>query len=74
MMNKEAIHHSVPVNALNSQIQVVGDLFKELDEVKTLATNNFDRSHINQLSTKSQPPMPSSSDILLNINNHRNLA
>jgi hypothetical protein len=43
------VMHSMPFNSGN-QIHVVQDLFK-LDE------DHFDRTHINQLSTKSQPSM-----------------
>jgi len=62
-----------PVNPAPNQVHAMVELFnrggehEEEVEVKMLpiATNGFDRSHINQLSTKSQPPMTSSSSDLL---------
>jgi hypothetical protein len=72
------------VNSAPNQVHAMVELFnrggggggdEEEVEVKMLpiATNGFDRSHINQLSTKSQPPMTSSSSDILLINNYRNM-
>lgn len=43
------IHHSIPFNGSN-QVRPVAELFNEV-------VNQFDRMHVNQMSTKSQPPM-----------------
>ena len=56
----KVVMHSTPVNVSN-QVQSVSDMFDEelggLKE-KTYFLNQFQRYNRNQLSTKSQPPMP----------------
>ena len=62
---KEAtILRSTPVNVASHQLHSVCDMFRE-------PAASFDRLHINQLSTKSQPPMPSDM-LLLNGYHHGN--
>lgn len=43
------IHHSIPFNGSN-QVRPVAELFNEV-------VNQFDRMNVNQMSTKSQPPI-----------------
>lgn len=76
------IIHSTPVN-VSEQVHSVSDIFREDLKQKSMQMQkglfergnvnlNFDRLNINQLSTKSQPPMPSSTSGDLLFTNYQN--
>lgn len=68
------VMHSMPFNAGSNQVHSISDIFKDEPPGKTTpAGTYFDRLHVNQLSTKSQPPMSTydyQKEILLRNHGH----